>query len=64
MQAHKGDGTLERTITNEDLDPASASVWQEFRERSGDIEPDLAVDGLSESLFVRLFRSLTGRRRP
>jgi hypothetical protein len=55
---------LDRTITDEDLDTASARIWQGFREEARDAEPDLSVDGLSESLLVRVVRHLTVRRGP
>lgn len=55
-------GRLDRTITDEDLDIAWARIWQGFREETRDAEPDLCVDGLSESLLMRLVRHLTIRR--
>jgi hypothetical protein len=55
---------LDSTITDEDLDTASARIWQSFREDVGDGEADLSVDGLSESLLARLVRHLTVRRSP
>lgn len=48
---------LDNTITEHDLDPAAQQFVQGFRE-SGDSEPDLAVDGLTESIVVRLIRLL------
>jgi hypothetical protein len=53
---------LDRTITEDDMDPVSARFVQGFRDESRDIETDLAVDGLSESLLVRVVRTLTLRR--
>lgn len=55
---------MDRTITDEDLDTASLRIGQSFREDAGDAEPDLSVDGLSESFFMRLVRRLTVRRKP
>lgn len=54
---------MDSTITDEDLDTASARFIQGFREDARDTEPDLSVDGLSDSLFLRLVRHLTVRRR-
>jgi len=50
---------LERTITEQDMDPTSRQFAQGFRTESADFEPDLSVDGLSESLFSRLIRILS-----
>lgn len=47
----------ENTITEKDLDKASQSFVQGLR-GDGDLEPDLVVDGLSDSIvsrFLRLF---------
>ena len=51
---------LENTMTEQDMDFASRQFVQGFRD--GDPEPDLAVDGLSESMLSRFFRMLTFRR--
>ena len=51
---------LENTMTEQDMDFASQQFVQGFR--SGDHEPDLTVDGLSESFLARLIRILTFRR--
>ena len=51
---------LENTITEYDMDIASSEFVQGLR--SGDAEPDLAVDGLSESFLARVVRILTFRR--
>lgn len=53
---------LDSTITEKELDAASAHFVQGFREDARDAEPDLSVDGLSESFLMRLLRSLTVRR--
>jgi hypothetical protein len=53
---------LDSTITNEDLDTTSARFVQGFHEDTRDTEPDLSVDGLSESFLMRLVRNLTVRR--
>lgn len=53
---------MDSTITDEDLDAASARIWQSFREDARDAEPDLSIDGLAESFLTRLVRHLTVRR--
>jgi hypothetical protein len=53
---------LDSTITDENLDSGSARFVQGFREDAREPEPDLSVDGLSESFLVRLVRHLTVRR--
>ena len=53
---------LENTITEQDLDAASQQFVQGFRNDANEIEPDLAVDGLSESILSRLVRLITFRR--
>lgn len=45
------------TITEQDMDGASRDFIQGFRDL-GDSEPDLAVDGMSDSLLAKLFRLL------
>ena len=50
---------LENTITEQDTDAASQQFVQGFRNND---EPDLSVDGLSESIVGKLFRILTFRR--
>lgn len=47
---------FERTITEQNMDDASRQFVQSFRADSGQSEPDLDVDGLSESLLSRLIR--------
>jgi hypothetical protein len=42
------------TITEQDMDTASLQFVQGIGKDKGDIEPDLAVDGLSESILSRL----------
>ncbi len=53
---------LENTITEQHLDAASKPFVQGFRQDQIDIEPDLAVDGLSESIITKLIRLITFRR--
>ena len=45
---------FENTITENDLDASTQHFVQGLRADSHDIEPDLAVDGLSESILSRL----------
>lgn len=51
---------LENTITEEDMDAASKRAAQGFRQDK--FEPDLAVDGLTDSLLSRLISLITFRR--
>ena len=53
---------LDKTTTEHDMDSAAQQFAQSFRGDSSDAEPDLAVDGLSESIVVKLFRLLTFQR--
>jgi len=50
---------LDNTITEHDLDATSRQYLQGLQFDGDDAEPDLAVDGLSESLFSRLLRLLS-----
>ena len=45
---------FENTITENDLDANSQHFVQGLRNDNLDIEPDLSVDGLSESILSRL----------
>jgi hypothetical protein len=47
---------FENTITEHDMDAASQQVVQGFRNNKASAEPDLDVDGLSESILSRLIR--------
>jgi len=53
---------FENTITEKDLDANSQHFVQGFRADGSDSEPDLAVDGLSDSILSR-FLSLFGIHR-
>jgi hypothetical protein len=53
---------LENTVTEQDLDAASSQFIQGFRQDDHGTEPDLAVDGLSESILSRFIRLVTLRR--
>jgi hypothetical protein len=47
---------FERTITEKDLDAATQPLAQRVRGDKFDFEPDLAVDGLSDSILAKLLR--------
>jgi hypothetical protein len=47
---------FENTTTENDMDAGAKQFVQELRPDSADIEPDLAVDGLSESILSRFLR--------
>lgn len=50
---------FESTITEKDMDATSQNLVQGFHGDKGDYEPDLSVDGLSDSILawlLRLFR--------
>lgn len=49
---------FENTITENDLDSATQQSIQGLRRNGADIEPDLDVDGLSDSIVARLKRFL------
>ncbi len=50
---------FENTITENELDADSQNFLQGLRANSLDIEPDLTVDGLSESILSRLLGLLS-----
>lgn len=54
---------FENTVTEYDMDAAAQQIAQGLREDGHDCEPDLAVDGLSESVLSRLL-GLFGRGSP
>lgn len=45
---------FENTMTEQGMDANEERQVQAFRAGDGDFEPDLAVDGLSESILSRL----------
>ena len=47
---------LESTITEKDMDAGSQTLAQGIRRDGGDFEPDLSVDGLSDSILAKLLR--------
>ena len=54
--------SFENTITEQDMDRTSRNFVQGLRGDSPDVEPDLAVDGLSDSILSRIL-GLFGRER-
>jgi len=53
---------IENTITEQDLDVASQQFVQGFRQDYKELDPDLAVDGLSESIISKFIHLITFRR--
>lgn len=47
---------FESTITEQDTDTASQAFVQGSRGNKHDVEPDLTVDGLSDSILSKLLR--------
>jgi len=45
---------FDSTITEHDMDANSQQFVQGFRGDAGDFDPDLAVDGLSDSILSRI----------
>ena len=45
---------FENTITEADMDANSQQFVEGLRGDCGDVEPDLSVDGLSESILSRI----------
>ena len=54
---------FDNTMTEHDMDPQSQHFVQALRGDAVDSEPDLVVDGLSESILSKIF-GLFGPRRP
>lgn len=50
---------FENTITEYEMDPASQQFLQGLRKGGNDLEADLDVDGLSDSIVARLKRFLS-----
>lgn len=56
IQKYINEGSvLDSTITEQDLDASALTFVQSLRKENIDIENDLSVDGLSDSLMSRLF---------
>ena len=49
---------MENTITEHDMDATTKQFVEGFNSDAPNFEPDLSVDGLSESLVSRLIRIL------
>jgi hypothetical protein len=47
---------FESTITEKDMDTATQTLAQGVHGDKTDFEPDLSVDGLSDSILARLLR--------
>ncbi len=46
--------SFDNTITEQDMDAGTQQFVQGFRGDSADIEPDLTVDGLTDSILSRI----------
>ena len=53
---------FDSTITEFEMDANTRQMVQELRGDDGDFEPDLAVDGLSESILSRILGLFRGGR--
>ena len=53
---------FENTITEQDMDANSQQYVQGLRGELGDMEPDLSVDGLSESILSRIMGLFAARK--
>jgi len=53
---------FENTITEQDMDANSQAYVQGLRGDWGEIEPDLSVDGLSESILSRIMGLFGGKK--
>ncbi len=45
---------FENTITEQDMDPAAQQFVQSLRRDNAEFEPDLVVDGMSDSILSRI----------
>jgi len=52
----------ENTITEHDMDPASQQFVKGLRGEKTDFEPDLMVDGMTESILSRILSLFGGRK--
>ena len=46
--------SFDSTITEYEMDASTQQMVQDIRNSAGDFEPDLAVDGLSDSILSRI----------
>jgi hypothetical protein len=49
---------FENTMTEQDMDATSRQLVQNLQQSSSELAPDLDIDGLSDSIGVRLKRFL------
>ncbi len=45
---------FQNTITEQDMDPAAQQFVQSLRSDDAEFEPDLVVDGMSDSILSRI----------
>jgi hypothetical protein len=53
---------FESTVVEQEMDANTRLLVQGFRDDAAEIEPDLAVDGLSDSILSRLIGAFGGGR--
>jgi len=53
---------FESTITEQDMDPKAQQFVQGLRGDLGDMEPDLSVDGLSDSILSKIMGLFGGAK--
>ncbi|MCJ7592281.1 MAG: hypothetical protein MUO51_13090 [Woeseiaceae bacterium] len=53
---------FENTITEQDMDAVSQQFVQGLRGEQRDLEPDLSVDGLSDSILSRILGLFSGKK--
>ncbi len=53
---------FENTKTKQDMDPAAQQFVQSLRRDNAEFEPDLVVDGMSDSILSRIFGMFSGNR--
>lgn len=51
---------FESTVVEQEMDANTQLLVQGFRDDAAEIEPDLAVDGLSDSILSRLIGAFGG----
>ena len=54
---------FESTVTESDLDPRSRQFVQALCRDLDEVEPDLSVDGMSDSILSRIFGLFGGANR-
>lgn len=53
---------FEQTMTEQDMDPNAQNFVHGLQGESRDFEPDLSVDGLSDSMLSRILNLFSGGR--